>query len=55
MKQTLTESPCLAHTTYAKDKDNTVMTDASTTGLEACYGKCNMMTEIKKIARLRKW
>ena len=27
----LTEGPCLAH--YAKDKDNIVTTDASTTGL----------------------
>ena len=31
MKQMLTEGPCLAH--YAKDKDNIVTTDASTTGL----------------------
>ena len=31
MKQMLTEGPCLAH--YAKDKDNMVTTDASTTGL----------------------
>ena len=31
MKQILTEGPCLAH--YAKDKDNIVTTDASTTGL----------------------
>ena len=31
IKQTLTEGPCLAH--YAKDKDNIVTTDASTTGL----------------------
>ena len=30
-KQILTEGPCLAH--YAKDKDNIVTTDASTTGL----------------------
>ena len=30
-KQMLTEGPCLAH--YAKDKDNIVTTDASTTGL----------------------
>ena len=32
IKQMLTESPCLAH--YAKDKDNIVTTNASTTGLE---------------------
>ena len=31
MKQMLTEGPCLVH--YAKDKDNIVTTDASTTGL----------------------
>ena len=31
IKQMLTEGPCLAH--YAKDKDNIVTTDASTTGL----------------------
>ena len=31
MKQMLTESSCLAH--YAKDKENIVTTDASTTGL----------------------
>ena len=31
MKQMLTEGPCLAH--YAKDKENIVTTDASTTGL----------------------
>ena len=31
IKQMLTEGPCLAH--YAKDKDNTVTTDASETGL----------------------
>ena len=30
-KQTVTEGPSLAH--YAKDKDNIVTTDASTTGL----------------------
>ena len=30
LKQMLTEGPCLAH--YAKDKDNIVTTDASTTG-----------------------
>ena len=30
-KKVLTESPCLAH--YAKEKDNIVTTDASTTGL----------------------
>ena len=32
IKKMLTESPCLAH--YAKDKDNIVTTNASTTGLE---------------------
>ena len=32
IKQMLTEGPCLAH--YAKDKENIVTTDASTTGLE---------------------
>ena len=31
IKQMLTEGPCLAH--YAKDKDNIVTTDASTTGM----------------------
>ena len=31
IKQMLTEGPCLAH--YAKDKENIVTTDASTTGL----------------------
>ena len=31
IKQMLTEGPCLAH--YAKDKDNMISTDASTTGL----------------------
>ena len=31
IKQMLTEGPCLAH--HAKDKDNIVTTDASTTGL----------------------
>ena len=31
IKQMLTEGPCLAH--YAKEKDNIVPTDASTTGL----------------------
>ena len=31
IKQVLTEGPCLAH--YAKDKDNIVTTDVSTTGL----------------------
>ena len=31
IKQILTEGPCLAH--YAKDKENIVATDASTTGL----------------------
>ena len=31
IKQMLTEGPCLAH--YAKEKDNIVTTDASTTGL----------------------
>ena len=32
IKQMLTEGPCLAH--YAKEKDNIVTTDASTTGLK---------------------
>ena len=31
MKRKITEGPCLAH--YAKDKDNTVTTNSSTTGL----------------------
>ena len=31
IKQMLTEGPCLAH--YAKDNDNLVTSDASTTGL----------------------
>ena len=37
IKQMLTEGPCLAH--YAKEKDNIVTTDASTTELGIYYGQ----------------
>ena len=44
-KQMLTKGPCLAHN--AKDEDNIVTTDASTTGMEITIRQKNKITEIQ--------